>query len=156
MSRAAPSSDGRGGGWVAAQAVLTAAVALSALVGLGQSTVSYVAGGVLIAAGVALLVESGRRLGRSLTPFPAPVPGGELRTEGVYGLVRHPMYLGGILVALGWSALFESVVGIVLTAALAVFFALKSRHEERRLEEAYPGYAEYRRRTPRRILPFLW
>jgi protein-S-isoprenylcysteine O-methyltransferase Ste14 len=141
---------------VAAQAVLTAAIALSALVGLGESTVSYVAGGLSIAGGVALLVESGRRLGRSLTPFPAPLPGGELRTEGVYALVRHPMYTGGILVALGWSVLFESVPGVVLTAVLAAFFALKSRHEERRLEEAYPGYAEYRRRTPRRFLPFLY
>jgi protein-S-isoprenylcysteine O-methyltransferase Ste14 len=141
---------------VAAQAVLTAAVALSALVGLGESTTSYVVGGLLIAAGVALLLDSARRLGRSLTPFPAPVPGGELRTEGVYALVRHPMYLGGILVALGWAVLFLSVVGGVLTAALALFFALKSRHEEERLVDAYPGYADYRRRTRRRILPFLY
>jgi protein-S-isoprenylcysteine O-methyltransferase Ste14 len=141
---------------VAVQAALTAAVALSALVGLGESVASYVAGGVLIAVGVAFLLDSGRRLGRSLTPFPAPVKGGELRTEGVYALVRHPMYLGGILVALGWSVLFESVVGVVLTAALVVFFGFKSRHEEQRLEAAYPGYAEYRRRTPRRLLPFLY
>ena len=141
---------------MAVQAVLAAAVALSALVGLSESTASYIAGGVLLAVGVLFLVDSGRRLGRSLTPFPAPVPGGELRTEGVYALVRHPMYLGGILVALGWSVLFESVVGVVLTAALVVFFAFKSRHEERRLEETYPGYAEYRRRTPRRFLPFLY
>jgi protein-S-isoprenylcysteine O-methyltransferase Ste14 len=146
----------RGGGWVAAQVVLTAAVALSALVGLGESTASYAAGGVLLAAGVALLLESGRKLGRSLTPFPAPVPGGTLRTEGVYALVRHPMYLGGVLVAAGWSALFESVVGGVLTVALAAFFALKSQHEEARLEEAYPGYADYRRRTRWRLLPFLY
>ncbi|HEU5362350.1 MAG TPA: isoprenylcysteine carboxylmethyltransferase family protein [Gaiellaceae bacterium] len=156
MSRATPGPDGRGGGWVVAQAVLTAAVALSALVGLGESTASYVAGGVLIAAGVALLVESARRLGRSLTPFPAPVPGATLRTEGVYALVRHPMYLGGILVAAGWSALFESVVGGILTVALAAFFALKSRHEEARLEAAYPAYADYRRRTRWRLLPYLY
>lgn len=141
---------------MAAQAVLTAALALSALVGLGESTVSYVVGGVLIAAGIGLLLESGRRLGRSLSPYPEPVAGGTLRTEGVYALVRHPMYTGGILVALGWSVLFESVAGGVLTVALAVFFAFKSSHEERRLEQAYPGYAEYRRRTPRRFLPFLF
>lgn len=149
---AAPSPEGRGGGWVAVQAILTAAVALSALVGLGESTASYAVGGVLMAAGIALVVESGRRLGRSLSPFPAPVPGGQLRTEGVYRFARHPMYLGGILVALGWSVLFESIVGLVLTAALAAFFVLKSRHEEHRLEQAYPEYAEYRRRTPRRFL----
>jgi protein-S-isoprenylcysteine O-methyltransferase Ste14 len=141
---------------VAAQVILTAAVALSALVGLGESTASYVAGGLLIAAGIALLLESGRKLGRSLTPFPAPVPGGTLRTEGVYALVRHPMYLGGVLVAAGWSALFESVVGGFLTVALAAFFALKSRHEEERLEQAYEGYADYRRRTRWRLLPFLY
>jgi protein-S-isoprenylcysteine O-methyltransferase Ste14 len=52
--------------------------------------------------------------------------------------------------------LFLSVVGGVLTAALALFFALKSRHEEERLVDAYPGYADYRRRTRRRILPFLY
>jgi protein-S-isoprenylcysteine O-methyltransferase Ste14 len=147
--------SGRGGGWVLAQLVLSAAVALSALVGLGTSAWSFALGGVLLGAGVALLVESGRRLGRSLTPFPAPLPGGELRTEGVYGLVRHPMYGGGILVAFGWSALFQSVAGVVLTVALAVFFLLKSRHEERRLAEAYPGYAAYRRRARRRFLPYL-
>jgi protein-S-isoprenylcysteine O-methyltransferase Ste14 len=65
------------------------------------------------------------------------------------------MYGGGILVAFGWSALFQSVAGVVLTVALAVFFLLKSRHEERRLAEAYPGYAAYRRRVRRRFLPYL-
>jgi protein-S-isoprenylcysteine O-methyltransferase Ste14 len=146
----------RGGGWVAGQAVLVVGVALSALVGLGPTTASYAAGGVLIAAGVVLLVESARALGRSLTPFPSPVPGGTLRTDGVYALVRHPMYLGGVLLAAGWSVLFESVVGGLLTLALTAFFALKARHEETRLEEAYPGYAAYRRRTRRRLLPFLY
>lgn len=148
--------SGRGGGWVLAQLVLTAAVALSALVGLGTSVWSYGAGGLLLAAGVALLVDAGRRLGRSLTAYPAPLPGGQLRTLGVYGLVRHPMYGGGILVALGWSVLFESVAGGVLTALLAGFFVLKSRREERWLEEAYPGYAGYRRRVRRRFLPYLF
>lgn len=147
--------SGRGGGWVVAQLVLIVAVALSALVGLGTSAWSFALGGVLLVAGVALLVEAGRRLGSSLTPFPAPLPGGELRTEGVYGLVRHPMYGGGILVAFGWSALFQSVAGVVLTVALAVFFLLKSRHEEQWLEEAYPGYVAYRRRVRRRFLPYL-
>jgi protein-S-isoprenylcysteine O-methyltransferase Ste14 len=66
------------------------------------------------------------------------------------------MYGGGILVGAGWSIVFATIVGAVLTALLAIFADLKSRREELWLEQQYPGYGDYRARTPRRLIPFIW
>ena len=155
-----PELGARGEGWVAAQFALLAAIALSALVGLGWTgslrIVAITAGVALMAAGGLLIVLGGVQLGSSLTPFPTPRPGGEMSVAGVYALARHPMYGGGIVLALGWSVLFASVVGLVLTAVLAVFFELKARREEAWLVDHYPEYEAYRRRTPRRLLPWLY
>ena len=130
----------------------------SALLGLGPggglAWVAYLAGGALLGLGVALLVAGGAGLGSALTPFPAPRGGEALRTSGVYGLVRHPIYGGVILVALGWSIAFATPVGLALTVVLALFFELKSRREEHLLEQIHPDYPEYRRHTRRRFLPY--
>jgi protein-S-isoprenylcysteine O-methyltransferase Ste14 len=158
---ALPELGRRGGGWVAVQIALLAAILLSAFAGAGwpssAAPAAYAVGGVAIACGAALLLSGGIRLGsaRALTPFPAPRRGAELRTDGAYRLVRHPMYGGGILVGAGWSILFATVPGAVLTAVLAVFADLKSRREELWLDERFPGYGEYRARTPRRLIPFV-
>lgn len=159
-TRHLPELGTRGWGWVAIQAVLIAAILLSALVGLGWpanlALAAYAVGALLLVLGSLLLVAGGLRLGASLTPLPAPRAGQELTTTGVYGLARHPMYGGGILFALGWSTVFGSVVGLVLTAVLVVFVELKSRREEQWLAERHPGYADYRQRTPRRFIPFVY
>jgi protein-S-isoprenylcysteine O-methyltransferase Ste14 len=151
---------GRGGGWVLGQVLLIAAILLSAALGPGVpgsvTVVAYALGGVLIALGVLLVVAGATGLGSSLTPFPAPRAGGDLITTGIYRRVRHPMYGGGILFALGWSILTGSAGGLVLTAGLVLFFELKSQREERWLLHRYAGYAEYRRRTPRRFVPFVY
>lgn len=157
-----PELGRRGSGWVAAQVVLIAAIVLSALAGAGWPSaiapVAYAVGGVLIASGAALLLSGGIGLGsaRALTPFPAPRRDAKLRTNGAYRLVRHPMYAGGILVGAGWSIVFATVPGAVLTLVLAVFADLKSRREELWLDKRFPDYGDYRARTPRRLIPFVW
>lgn len=150
----------RGGGWVAVQGLLIAAVLVSAILDVGWpgslAPVAYVAGGLLIALSAVLLGVGGVGLGAALTPFPVPRPGEELRTTGIYARARHPMYGGVLLFALGWSAIFATVAGLVLTAGVALFLELKSRREERWLEERHPGYADYRRHVRRRFIPFVW
>jgi protein-S-isoprenylcysteine O-methyltransferase Ste14 len=150
----------RGGGWVAVQVILLTAIFLSALTGLGWSAtlepIAYAVGGALIVVGVALLAAGGIGLGSALTPFPAPRGNTELQTDGVYRLVRHPMYGGGILIALGWSAIFATIVGLALTVVLGVFAELKARREESWLEQTHPGYAQYRERTRHQFIPFVW
>jgi protein-S-isoprenylcysteine O-methyltransferase Ste14 len=155
-----PALGKRGEGWVAGQLVLLAAVSLSALLGHswsgGYVVAAFGIGGLLLALGLLLLSWAGMRLGSSLTPFPAPRTDQTVKTTGPYALVRHPMYGGVILIALGWSITFATPAGLALTAVLAVFLDLKARREEAWLGERLDGYTEYRRRTPHRLLPFLY
>ena len=155
---ASEDTTGRGGGWVAAQAVL---ILVLVVVGIaapgwpaGVSPALAIAGAALVPAGVVLAGAGIRHLGPSLTPFPAPIEGGELREGGVYALARHPIYGGGLLAALGWS-LLTSPWAILPTALLAALVEGKRRREEGWLAERYPGYATYRRAVPRRYIPFV-
>lgn len=155
-----PALGRRGEGWVAGQILLIAAVFLSALLGRGWSggyaVAAYAVGGTLLALGLGLLVVAALQLGTSLTPFPAPRAGQVLTTTGAFALVRHPMYGGGILIALGWTVVFASVVGAGLTLVLAIFLDLKARREEAWLEGNVDDYVAYRAHTPRRLLPFVY
>ena len=113
-------------------------------------------GGTLFALGLLLLATAGLQLGTSLTPFPAPREDQQLTTTGAFALVRHPMYGGGILIALGWTIIFASVVGLGLTLVLALFLDLKARREEVWLSEGLDGYEAYQERTRRKLLPFVY
>jgi protein-S-isoprenylcysteine O-methyltransferase Ste14 len=141
-----------------AQSALLAVFAGACWLG-GDSSRGHVAarvgGLVLAAAGAVFFAASVRALGRALTPLPRPRAGGELVRGGPYALARHPIY-GGVLAALlGLSIARLSWSAALVTALLAVLWNLKSRVEERWLEERYPGYADYRRRVRGRFLPFL-
>jgi protein-S-isoprenylcysteine O-methyltransferase Ste14 len=102
-----------------------------------------------------LLVAAALQLGTSLTPFPAP-KADELTTTGAFALVRHPMYGGGALIALGWTISFPSIIGLALMLVLVVFLDLKSRREEIWLRDRYDGYASYCAKTPHKLLPFIY
>lgn len=103
--------------------------------------------------GIAILVVAFVNLGRSLTPLPTPVPHGELRTGGLYRLVRHPIYTGVLALAIGAAIRSANVAIAGAAALLTLLFMAKARWEERRLAERYAGYAEYAASTPR-FVPF--
>jgi len=103
--------------------------------------------------GVAVLVVGLVNLGRSLTPLPSPVPHGELRTGGLYRLVRHPIYSGILALAVGVAIRSASWAVVASTLALTGWFMAKARWEERRLSARYPGYDAYAAHTPR-FVPF--
>jgi protein-S-isoprenylcysteine O-methyltransferase Ste14 len=104
--------------------------------------------------GAAIAIWAGRAMGSSLTPFPRPRADGALVERGPYAIVRHPIYAAGTLFFLGYG-LVASIPATVATAALAILWHFKADVEERHLVEQFPAYDEYRRRVPRRILPFL-
>jgi protein-S-isoprenylcysteine O-methyltransferase Ste14 len=152
-----PTLDPRGEGWVLIQGVLLVLVAAAGW-SLGPDwsdlpRLAGIVGGIaLIAGGLVLTVRGVVDLGGAMTPLPRPRDDAHLVDTGAYALVRHPVYGGLILVAFGWALLRASVMAMVLAAALAVFFRLKSEREERWLETRYPDYAAYRART-RRFIP---
>jgi protein-S-isoprenylcysteine O-methyltransferase Ste14 len=154
-----PALGRRGGGWVAIQGALLVAAIGAGLAGPAWPASAgpwlVAAGAAVVLAGVALLIAGGAGLGPQLTPFPRPVDGGELRRDGVYGLVRHPMYGGALLAMLGW-ALLSSPWALVPLAAAALFLDAKRRREEAWLDKSLAGYEDYRRQVRRRFIPFVW
>jgi protein-S-isoprenylcysteine O-methyltransferase Ste14 len=106
---------------------------------------------VLTIAGLVVLGIGLLNLGRSATPLPTPVRGGELRSSGLYRYLRHPIYTGVIVLAIGSAIPSGSVAIAVATLALITWLEIKARWEERRLVDRYPGYAAYAARTPRFI-----
>jgi protein-S-isoprenylcysteine O-methyltransferase Ste14 len=83
------------------------------------------------------------------------VAGAPLRTDGLYGVVRHPIYLGLLLMAAGFS-LATTPWGLLVTALLAVVLDLKRRVEERWLDATYPQYAAYRAAVPHALIPYVY
>lgn len=154
---------GARGEWlVVVQVVLIALVFLGprALAGLTPwafpfPSASAIAGPVLMIAGAALLLAGGIRLGPGLTPLPYPKDGATLVDTGLFALVRHPMYCGGIVLGLGWALHVRSWLTVAYVILLFVFLDFKSRREERWLAEKFPGYRDYQRRV-RRLVPFLY
>lgn len=114
-----------------------------------------VAGGALILAGAALGFLGIRDLDRSISPLPRPRDTAVLIQDGVYRRLRHPIYAGVILLALGWSLLMASLVALGLALALALLLDLKARREEVWLRGRYPGYAEYAAQT-KRFVPGIY
>ena len=151
--------SGRGGGWVVAQFALIALVMVAVVIppdwpDAARGVLSIV-GAVLALAGAAIAVAASRALGRGLTPFPRPAEGAALVERGPYGVVRHPVYAGGILFFAGWS-LYAGPVALALTVVLAVLWAGKTAVEERYLRDAYPGYADYASRVRSRLAPGVY
>lgn len=154
-----PRLGARGGGWVALQFTLMGALLVVGLLASGWPDAARwwlkAAAVLLIVAGGLVLVRASVALGSGLTPFPRPAASAELVETGPYAVVRHPIYSGGLLIALGLS-LALSPWALVPAAALAVVWALKANVEEGFLRERYPGYAAYCRRTRYRLVPFVY
>jgi protein-S-isoprenylcysteine O-methyltransferase Ste14 len=107
------------------------------------------------AVGGAFLGAGALRLGKALTPLPAPVEGASLRTDGVYGWVRHPIYCGVILLCVGAAVWSGPIFALAFPAVMTIFFDLKARREEAWLEALHPEYQAYRQRV-RRLLPGIY
>ena len=147
----------RGGSWVIVQAVLLILFFVVPRMGppWPNPDLFRFVGWVLTVSGVLLLTWSALRLGRSLTPFPHPLPHGHLVTTGAYRFVRHPMYFALLIGCLGFSLATFSPLRLVLVLTLFIFFDLKAHREEIWLQEQYPDYAAYKSRV-KKLIPWIY
>jgi len=77
-------------------------------------------------------------------------------STGVYGFVRHPLYLGCLLMLFGASLLVGSVCGLVI-AVIAVFILVgRIIGEEKMMVNELEGYEEYKKKVKYRLIPFVW
>jgi len=83
-------------------------------------------------------------------------PGHRLVTSGVYGVIRHPSYLGLMISSLGWGLAFRSGIGVVLAALLIPPLLARIKAEERLLQSQFGDeYEAYCARTSR-LIPGLY
>ena len=77
-------------------------------------------------------------------------------STGPYAYIRHPMYAGFMLFAIGTTLLLGSAYGLIGAALLIVMVAWRAVQEEHVLERELKGYAEYQKRVRYRFVPYMW
>lgn len=75
---------------------------------------------------------------------------------GLYGIVRHPMYMTTILLFLMIPVVLGSWYALIVFAFYPAIIIVRLKDEEALLTRELPGYAEYKKRVKYRIIPYLW
>lgn len=75
---------------------------------------------------------------------------------GLYGVVRHPMYMATLLLFLSMPLILGSPISFIIMLMYIPIIAKRIRNEEAVLEEGLEGYTEYKRKVKYRVLPFIW
>lgn len=83
-------------------------------------------------------------------------PGQTLASTGLYGLVRHPMYAGSVIMMIGVPLALGSYWGLVLVIPVLIALVLRILDEEELLRDELAGYSEYTRRVQYRLVPYVW
>jgi protein-S-isoprenylcysteine O-methyltransferase Ste14 len=142
----------RGEAYFAAQAALMLCVVLGGIPLVGDFLMLLLGPGLLLA-GLGVAAVSVKDLGSSLSPWPKPAESAELKTDGLYAYVRHPMYAGALAACAGLSIVTGSATRLLLTAVLLYVLDVKSDYEEAQLVEAYPGYRAYQAKVANKFFP---
>ncbi|OBH58546.1 isoprenylcysteine carboxylmethyltransferase family protein [Mycobacterium sp. E2479] len=80
----------------------------------------------------------------------------KLTSTGLYGLVRHPMYSGNVIMMLGIPLALGSYWGLVFGMPGVIMLALRIRDEEQLLRNELDGYREYTEKVRYRLVPCMW
>jgi len=80
----------------------------------------------------------------------------EVISTGLYGIVRHPMYVGVLIMYIPTPVALGSYWGLIPFALLPLSLSLRILNEEKVLKENLKGYKEYCEKTRYRLIPFLW
>ena len=77
-------------------------------------------------------------------------------STGLYGLVRHPMYFGLLIMMIGAPLALDSFWGLAPFIPGVAVFAFRILDEEKLLNDELPGYKYYAYRVRRRLVPYMW
>ena len=77
-------------------------------------------------------------------------------TQGLYGYVRHPMYLGIVLAFVGILLVLASWWALIPGFLIVGVFVYRTAREDRMLRQKLPGYEEYVDKVPYRLVPGIW
>jgi protein-S-isoprenylcysteine O-methyltransferase Ste14 len=122
---------------------------------IGDATTSRVVGIGLYTLGLAIAIVSRIQLGKNWSDIESAqvLSGHAIVSNGVYRYIRHPIYVGDLIMLLGFELYLNSwlVVGVLLLIPVVLWKAVR---EEKALASTLPGYDEYCART-KRFIPFI-
>jgi protein-S-isoprenylcysteine O-methyltransferase Ste14 len=79
-----------------------------------------------------------------------------LRQQSRYGIVRHPMYMGGLVWFIGMALALGSWWGLFVLVLILPALIWRLLDEEELLARDLPGYVEYKSKVRHRLIPFVW
>lgn len=82
--------------------------------------------------------------------------GQKVVSTGLYGVVRHPMYLATLLMFLPMPLILQSFWGLIPFAIYPIIIVIRIINEEKVLESGLEGYTEYKTQVKYRLIPFIW
>ena len=117
-------------------------------------TVSYIASGVLVLAYIlwAEVLRENKYLSRTIKVEEEQ----QLIDTGLYGIVRHPMYLASVILFLMMPLVLGSVVSLFVFLFYPIIIVFRIINEEEVLEKELKGYIEYKKKVKYRLIPFIW
>ena len=82
--------------------------------------------------------------------------GQQVVSTGLYGIVRHPMYMATLVLFLSMPLVLGSALAFVVFLAYPLIIAKRLLNEEQVLARELPGYADYLQKVRWRLIPFIW
>lgn len=84
------------------------------------------------------------------------VEGQKVMSTGLYAYIRHPQYLGNVIMVIGIPLALDSWWGLIVLAITLPVLAWRMLDEEKLLEKDLTGYQEYKQKVRYRLVPYLW
>ena len=75
---------------------------------------------------------------------------------GLYGIVRHPMYMSTLFLFLAIPLVLGSLLSFLVMLLYIPIISKRIRNEEQVLEEGLEGYSEYKQKVKYKVIPFIW
>lgn len=111
---------------------------------------------VLLAVGTIVRMVGFRALGPQFSVYVTLQEGHTLIQTSIYSVVRHPLYLGGLLFMPGLALTFRSWLAIPVSVSAAIFVLIRIRQEEKLLDEHFGSEFEAYRRRTWRLIPYVY
>ena len=77
-------------------------------------------------------------------------------STGLYGIVRHPMYVGGLIMFAGIPLALDSCWGLAVLVPVVIAVVVRIADEEKLLNQELAGYREYASKVHHRLVPYVW
>jgi protein-S-isoprenylcysteine O-methyltransferase Ste14 len=144
-----------GGLWLSLATMLVVSVLDHRFGWYAVPTAISLVGDVLVAVGLAVPVLA--VIQNSYAAVTVQVGEGQkVVSTGLYGLVRHPMYTGNVIMMVGIPIALGSYWGLVFVVPGLIVLAWRIRDEEKLLQEKLGGYREYTQQVRYRLVPCMW